>query len=105
MVSLTLNQFMAPNESVVQLNFATGSIKLVFHEQRYGTMRHGDEDWQWSEPGDVHHDEFFREQARCFLDAVAGEAPVLCTLDEALHTLKVNLAALESAGNQRIEIQ
>lgn len=104
LVNLTLNQFMAPNESTMQFNCRNGSLKLVFHEQRYGLMKHGDEGWQWSEPGTAERDDVFREQARCFLTAVAGEADVCCTLDEAEHTLKINLAALKSAGIDRIDI-
>jgi predicted dehydrogenase len=38
----------------------------------------------------------FVTQANAFLDAVEGKKPVLCTLDEGLQTLKVNLAALAS---------
>jgi hypothetical protein len=35
-------------------------------------------------------------QARRFLDAIADQTPPLCTLDEGLQTLRVNLAALAS---------
>ncbi len=105
MVSLALNQFMAPNESYMQLNCSHGSLRLVFHEQRYGRMSHGDTGWEWSEPGNLQRDDPFHEQARCFLDAAAGRSPVRCTLDEAEHTLKVNIAALESGGQTRVEIQ
>lgn len=105
MVSLTLNQFMAPNESYAQFNCREGSLRLIFHEQRYGTMRHGDESWTWSEPGTLERDDLFREQARCFLEAAAGRAPVRCTLEEAEHTLKINLAALRSAGQERVAIE
>lgn len=104
MVSMAMNQFMAPNESYAQFNCRGGSLRVVFHEQRYGILLHGDDDWKWSEPGTAERDDVFREQARCFLAAVAGDADVLCTLDEAEHTLKVNLAALKSAGQTRVDI-
>ncbi len=105
MVSLTLNQFMAPNESYAQFNCRGGSLRLNFHEQRYGTMRHGDDTWTWSNPGTLERDDLFREQARSFLNAAAHREPVRCTLDEAEHTLKINLAALHSAGRERVAIE
>ncbi len=105
MVNASLNQFMAPNETVVRLNCRGGSVKLVFHEQNIGTLRHGDDDWTWNPPAKLERDDLFREQARRFLAAADGQEPVRCTLDEAEHTLKVNLAALKSAGRERVEIQ
>ena len=35
--------------------------------------------------------------AHAFLDGLEGKPNVLCTLEEAVQSLKVNLAALESA--------
>ena len=49
------------------------------------------------------HD-LFRQQAREFLAACAGQPDCLCRSDDALHTLRVNMAALESAGQRRIAI-
>ena len=104
MVSISLNQFMAPNETVVRLNGSEASMKLVFHKQQWGIMFHGDAGWQWSDPASHERDALFRKQARRFLFTVAGHFPVACTIDEAEHTLRVNLAALRSAGRERVEI-
>jgi predicted dehydrogenase len=114
MLSLALNQFMAPNEMYIQLNGRAGSMRLEFHNQRYGIMQHdtvqhdtmqkGADGWQWSVPRTDERDAVFRQQARDFLAAIRGEAPVKCSLDEAIHTLKVNLAALKSAGRKRVEV-
>ena len=104
MVSLALNQFMASNEMYIQLNGRSGSLLLEFHNQRYGIVQHGDDGWQWSVPRTDERDAIFRQQARFFLAAARGEGPVRCSLDEAIHTLKVNLAALKSAGKIRVEI-
>jgi predicted dehydrogenase len=101
MVSIALNQFMAPNENIVQLNGARGSAQIWFHEHRYGVCNHGGA-WQWSERLLEGRDDLFRLQASAFLDAAAGKGQVACTLDEALDTLRVNLAALESAGERRL---
>lgn len=64
--------------------------------------------WQWMlKPGDPWHDEpfdpierdvFFVNQANAFLDVLEGRALPLCTLEEGLQTLRVNLAALASAN-------
>ena len=104
LLNLALNQFMAPNELSIQLNGRSGSMILEFHKQRYGIMHLGDTEWYWSIPRNDERDDVFRRQARAFLAAVGGEAPVPCSLDEAIHTLKVNLAALQSAGVKRIEV-
>ena len=94
---------MAPNENVVQVNCSGGSLRANLHESRFGSMRHG-EDWQWTGPLTRERDELFRNQASHTLRALTGEVPVLCSLDEAIHTLRINLAALESRGAKRVEI-
>ena len=104
MVSIALNQFMAPNESWVQLNGTEGSIQLMLHDHRWGILRHGEDSWSWSDALVHERDDVFLLQARAFLEAASGRGPNLCDLDEAVHTLCVNLAALESNGTQRIEI-
>jgi predicted dehydrogenase len=96
-VSLALNQFMAPNETHVQFNGSQGSLAIRFHEQRAGIFLHGDSAWTWSEPLVTERDDLFRAQAQGFLDAAAGRAPPLCTLEGGVAALRVNLAAIESS--------
>lgn len=104
-VSLALNQFMAPNETHVQLNGSRGSLVIRVHEQRAGIFRRGESDWAWTEPLVHERDDLFRAQAASFLAAAAGKQPPLCTLDDGLSALRVNLAALESGERQaRIQI-
>lgn len=96
MGSYALNQFQAPNETTITVHCDQGSVRAEFHNNR----------WQWqAKPGDTWHDEpippaerdtAFIAQANAFLDAVEGQAEVLCSLDAGIQTLKVNLAALES---------
>lgn len=105
MVSLSLNQFMAPNESVLQLNGDRGSLRLNLHEHRYGILNHGDEAWQWSEPLVHERDDLFRRQAESLLSAAGGESALRCSLEDARHTLCINLAALESAGEKVVTIE
>ena len=104
LVSLAENQFMPPNELYVQLNCSQGSAQIRVHEHRYATLRLGEPGWTWSETLIQERDEMFRRQALAFLDACAGRPDDLCRLDEALHTLRVNVAALASEGKTRVEI-
>ena len=104
MVNVTLNQFQAPNETWLQLNGDRGTLRIHFYEHRYGLLKHGETSWQWSEPLVHERDDLFRRQAAAFLEVAAGRAPSVCNLASARHTLRVNLAALESAGERRIPI-
>lgn len=104
MVSLAESQFMAPNELFIQLNGTQASAQIRLHEHRYGVHRLAGQ-WQWSEPLVSERDELFRRQAHELLGICAGEPDTLCSLDDALHVLRVNLAALASQGREPIAIQ
>lgn len=97
LISLALNQFMAPNETHVQLNGARGSLGLRLHEHRAGMFLLGDPAWTWTEPLVSQRDDLFRAQAQRFLAVAVGQEPPLCTVDDGILALQVNLAALESA--------
>jgi predicted dehydrogenase len=97
LASLTMNQFMAPNEIHLELHGIHGSARLEFHRQQWGTLRHGETEWTMRQSLLPERDQLFIRQANAFLDAIERRAPVLCSLFEALHTLRVNLAALSSA--------
>ena len=99
LVNYTLNQFQAPNESTLQFNTATGSLKVEFHQRRWGTFRLGDADWSWRDVAPAERDGAFIEQATRFLDQIDGKSRSLCSLEAALQTLRFNLAALASADS------
>lgn len=104
LVSLALNQFMAPNETHVQLNGARGSLAIRFHEQRAGLYRLGDAEWQWTESLVKERDDLFRAQAKNFLAALRGESTPLCSLEDGIRALKINLAALQSGRERAVQI-
>ena len=104
LVSIALNQFMAANESRLTLNGSRGSIRIEVPEHRYGIIRHGEAAWTFSEPLLHERDEWFGLQAKRFAEVLAGRLPPACPLDDAVQTLAVNLAALESAGQRRVAI-
>lgn len=97
MGSYTLNQYQAPNESSLTVICERGTARWELAQHR----------WRWMEqPGEAWHDEtipplerdtLFVAQANTFLDCLEGTGTIPCTLDEALQTLRVNLAALQSA--------
>jgi predicted dehydrogenase len=104
LVSLALNQFMAPNETHLQLNGGKGSLGIRFHEQRAGMILLGDPGWTWTEPLIAEHDDLFRAQAQSFLSAMTGQEPPLCSLDDGLLALRASVAALRS-GEQRLPVE
>ena len=61
--------------------------------------------WEWHTTAPLERDDIFIAQANAFLDGLAGKPADLCTFDEAVQTLKFNLAALESArSGKAVEI-
>jgi predicted dehydrogenase len=94
--SFTLNQHQAPNESSITVICKQGTTRFEMHNSR----------WRWqTDPGNTWHDEaaerlerdkLFTLQAESFLDAIEGVHPPLCTLDEGIQTLRVNLNILKS---------
>ena len=93
----SLNQHQAPFEMTITVVCDGGTARFEGHLNR----------WRWMlKPGDAWHDEqfealerdaFFVGQANAFLDLLEDRAPPLCTFEEGLQTLRVNLAALASA--------
>lgn len=102
LVNYSLNQFQAPNETSIQINCATGSVKIELHEQRWAVLPLGAASWDYRPALVAHRDDLFVVQANAFLDGMEGELTPLCTLDEAIQTLAFNLAALESAKTGRM---
>ncbi len=106
MGTYALNQFQAPNETYITVNCDPGTVRCEMHTNRLLTMTKPGEPWQEQAFGQAERDTAFINQANDFLNAVEGKSPVLCTLEEGIQTLKVNLAALESAEHRRwVEIK
>ena len=96
-VSYALNQFQAPNEVTIQVHCEDGSVRYEGHEQRWSVFRRGESSWTHHAAQVADRDDLFVAQAHAFLDGLEGKPTALCTIDEAVQTLKFNLAALESA--------
>ena len=96
LVNYTLNQFQAPNEATFLVHCERGSLKVELHEQRWGVYPHGAAGWEYRPAPVKERDDLFVAQANAFLDGMTGGQTELSTVDEAVQTLKFNLAALES---------
>jgi len=94
--SYSLNQHQSPNESTITVICERGTVRWESHAQRWRWMMRPDEPWN-DEPNEPQpRDAAFIAQAHRFLDAVErGEKP-LCSLDEGMQTMRVNLATLAS---------
>lgn len=96
-VSYSLNQFQAPNETTIQIHCENGSLKIEIHEQRWAVFPRGASAWDYRPAPINHRDDLFIAQANAFLDGLQGKPNALCTFDEGIQSLKFNIAALESA--------
>ncbi len=96
MASYGLNQHQAPNEISLTVNCERGTVRWESHERRWRWMTAPDEPWHDAPYPPGERDAPFVLQAHAFLDAIDGGTRPLCTLDEGIQTLNVNLAALAS---------
>ena len=92
----SLNQHQAPNEVTITVVCEGGTVRFEGHRQRWRWMLTPDGPWHDEDSGPMERDSWFVAQAAAFLDAVDGKRAPLCTLEEGIQTLRVNLAALES---------
>ncbi len=105
LASYSLNQHQAPNEITLTVVCEHGTVRWESHEHRWRWITRPDESWHDEPHEPLARDSPFIAQANHFLDAIAGQTPPLCSLEEGLQTLRVNLAALasaESGGRQTI---
>ena len=94
--SYSLNQHQAPNETSITVICDDGTVRWESHANRWRWMLRPEEAWQ-DEPFEAQpRDAAFIAQANQFLDAVETQSSPLCSLEEGLQTLRVNLAALAS---------
>ncbi len=99
MASYCLNQFQAPNESSITVNCERGSARFVMADNCWRWVDEIGGDWQEKSFGTVERDDHYIRQANAFLDLIEGRRDPHCSLQDGLQTLRVNLAALQSADN------
>ncbi len=94
-----LNLHQAPNEFTITVVAETGVYRVELHLNRWSSMSDSDTKWEHHPCPMDDRDQMYVDQAVAFLDAVAGDIPVRCTLEEAEQSLRVNLAMLRSVDN------
>ncbi|NLF09670.1 MAG: Gfo/Idh/MocA family oxidoreductase [Pirellulaceae bacterium] len=92
----SLNQHQAPNEMTITVVCERGTARFEGHLARWRWMLKPDDPWRDEPAEPLARDELFVRQANAFLDALDGREQPLCSLEEGLQTLRVNLAALAS---------
>lgn len=102
LVSYSLNQFQAANDTRWDFHAETGSVRVEHNAQRWGTLARGAADWTWHAAPIRERDQIYTAQAAAFLDGIAGKPNPLCTLEEGIQTLRFNLAALQSWQEKRL---
>lgn len=99
--SFSLNQFQAPNETVLTFHCEKGSVRAAIHRGEFSEMALGEAEWRSRTWPDGGRDAIFIRQAEQFLDACSGGTTHLSTVAEALQTLKVQAAALQSSRSRQ----
>ncbi len=96
LASYSLNQHQAPNELVITVVCEQGTCRVELHRGRWAWMTRPDTPWQEESFAGPERDDLFVAQANAFLDAIEGQAEPTCNLQEAVQTLRTNLAVLAS---------
>ncbi len=96
LASYSLNQHQAPNESTYTVVCAAGTVRCELHADRWMWQLKPDAGWHMEQFDAAERDAPFERQALVFLDALCTGSRPLCTLDEAVQTLRVNLSILKS---------
>jgi len=92
----TMNQYQAPNEVVITVVCDGGTARLESQHSRWGWMTEPETPWEHQPFTALERDTMYAVQAEAFLDALEGKREPLCSLQDGIQTLRVNLAALES---------
>lgn len=97
--SYCLNQHQAPNELTVTVVCDRGTLRFENHACRWRWTPGPEQPWHDEPAGELPRDVLFVAQANAFLDAVERRVPPACSLEEGIHTLRANLAALASVDD------
>lgn len=103
LASYSLNQHQPANEFTLTVICDGGMARFEGHERRWRWTLKPDSGWQDEVIPAFERDVLYIAQANAFLDALEGQPNRLCSLTDALQTLKVNLAALASCRSGKWE--
>ena len=94
--SFSLNQHQMPRDSHITVICDGGALRADIVTNRLLVGRQPGSPWEVVSEFQLVRDDMFVEQADAFLDAVDGKTGSVCSLEDGIQTLKVNLAALRS---------
>jgi predicted dehydrogenase len=100
LASYALNQYQAANECTITAICERGMVRIEPHKNRWRWITGPEDDWHDENLPPLKRDLQFVTQANSFLDAIEGKSPPVCTLDEGLQTLRVNLAILTAVDTR-----
>lgn len=103
LATYSLNQHQPANELTLTVICDGGMVRFEGHERRWRWTFKPDSGWLDEVTPPFERDTLYVAQANAFLDAVEGQSSRLCSISDALQTLKVNLAALASWRSGRWE--
>jgi predicted dehydrogenase len=97
MASYALNMYQHPNHGQITVVCEDGTAQFEAMEHRWRCMTEPDGQWEEFVHRFDGRDAWYIENAAIMLDVLERKCQPLCSLDDALQTLRVNLAALRSA--------
>lgn len=100
MATYTVNLYQHPNECFVTAVCEGATLRADYARRRWSWVG-PDGAWTHEAVSVPDGDEMYRIQNAGFLDAVEGRGSVLCSLEDAVRTLRVNLASQCSVAESR----
>jgi len=97
MACYRLNLHQRHVETVVTVVCESGSVRADYENQRWSWMTEVAGEWHHEPVSVPERDIIYLAQANRFLDVLEGSGQPLCSLDEAVQTLRVNIASFHSA--------
>lgn len=92
------NQHQPVNENRQVVTCTRGVCKFETHNHTWSWATKPGDEWFQEPTKIIERDDWFIKQCDNWLKVITGTGKPDCTLDEAVHTLKVNQAALQSAA-------
>jgi predicted dehydrogenase len=99
----SLNLYQKPNETTVTVICENGVIRYELHKERLRRMTKTDGAWHEESYALQDRDDWYIHNANAFLDVVERRCAPLCSLDEAVQTLRATLAAQRSIQRNPME--
>ncbi len=95
-----LNQHQAANESAITVICERGMLRFEYQNSWYRWVTEPEAEWQVGYHEILERDTLFQRQASAFLDYLEGLCPPLCSFEDGIQTLAVNLSILNSTENR-----